>query len=48
MVSGADAVQFRATAEQFANAMKGIRVPPDVLEMARSQRDAFRQKHGAR
>ena len=48
VVSGADAAQFRATAEQFANAMKGIRVPPDVLEMARSQRDAFRQKHGAR
>ena len=46
LVTGADATQFRATAEQFANSMKGVRVPPDILEMARRERDAFRQKNG--
>jgi TRAP-type transport system periplasmic protein len=46
-VSGASATQFRLTAEEFANGMKGIRVPPDILELARHERDAFRQKSGA-
>ena len=45
-VNGANAAQFRATAEQFAGGMKGIRVPPDILDMARRERDAFRAKHG--
>jgi TRAP-type C4-dicarboxylate transport system substrate-binding protein len=45
-VSSANAAEFRATAEQFANGMKGVRVPPDILEMARRERDAFRQKSG--
>ena len=45
-VSGANAAQFRATAEQFANGMKGIRVPPDILDLARRERDAFRAKNG--
>ena len=26
--------------------MKGIRVPPDVLELARRERDAFRARTG--
>jgi len=26
--------------------MKGIRVPPDILDMARRERDAFRAKNG--
>jgi TRAP-type C4-dicarboxylate transport system substrate-binding protein len=46
LVTGADATQFRATAEQFANGMKGVRVPPDILDMARRERDAFRKKSG--
>ena len=46
-VTGANATQFRATAEQFAGGMKGIRVPPDILDLARRERDAFRQKSGA-
>jgi TRAP-type C4-dicarboxylate transport system substrate-binding protein len=46
VVGAANAAQFRATAEQFAAGMKGIRVPPDILEMARRERDAFRQKSG--
>jgi TRAP-type C4-dicarboxylate transport system substrate-binding protein len=46
LVAGADATQFRATAEQFANGMKGVRVPPDILDMARRARDVYRQKTG--
>jgi TRAP-type transport system periplasmic protein len=45
-VAGPNAAQFRATAEQFAGGMKGIRVPPDILDMARRERDAFRAKNG--
>lgn len=45
-VSGANSAQFRATAEQFANGMKGIRVPSDILDLARRERDAFRAKNG--
>ena len=45
-VVGANAAQFRATAEIFAGGMKGIRVPPDVLELARKERDAFRARTG--
>ena len=29
------------TAEEFAAGMKGIRVPPDILELARRERDAY-------
>jgi TRAP-type transport system periplasmic protein len=46
-VSGANAAQFRQAAEEFANGMKGIRVPPDILQLARRERDAYRQKSGA-
>jgi TRAP-type C4-dicarboxylate transport system substrate-binding protein len=45
-VSGTNATQFRQAAEEFANGMKGIRVPPDILELARRERDAYRQKSG--
>ncbi len=45
-VAGANAAQFRATAEQFAGGMKGIRVPPEVLDLARRERDAFRARSG--
>jgi TRAP-type C4-dicarboxylate transport system substrate-binding protein len=46
VISGANAAQFRATAEQFAGGMKGIRVPPEILDLARRERDAFRAKNG--
>ena len=41
-VTGANAAAFRAVAEEFATAMAGIRIPPDVLALARKERDAFR------
>ncbi len=45
-VSPANMAQFRGTAEQFANGMSGIKVPPDILALARRERDAFRQRNG--
>ena len=45
-VVGPAAAAFRATAEQFAVGMKGIRVPADILELARRERDAFRARTG--
>jgi TRAP-type C4-dicarboxylate transport system substrate-binding protein len=45
-VVGPAAAAFRATAEQFATGMKGIRVPAEVLDMARRERDAFRARNG--
>jgi TRAP-type C4-dicarboxylate transport system substrate-binding protein len=47
VVSVANATQFRLAAEDFANGMKGISVPPDILELARRERDAYRRKSGA-
>ena len=43
-VSPANAAQFRSVAEEFATAMAGIRIPPDVLALARKERDAFRAR----
>jgi len=45
-VTAADAAKFRAAAEAFAAGMSGIRVPPDILTVARRERDAYRAKHG--
>jgi TRAP-type C4-dicarboxylate transport system substrate-binding protein len=45
-VSAAEAAKFRATAEEFAAGMSGIRVPPDILTTARRERDAYRAQHG--
>lgn len=45
-VSAANAAQFRTAAEQFAGNMKGVRVPPEILEAARRERDAFRARNG--
>lgn len=44
-VTGAKAAQFRAVAEDYANAMQGVRIPADVLALARRERDAFRAKN---
>ena len=46
-VSPANAVEFRAVAEDFATALAGIRIPPDVLALARKERDAFRKQNAA-
>ena len=42
VVAGANAAAFSAVAEEFATAMAGIRIPPEVLALARKERDAFR------
>ncbi len=48
-VTPAGAIQFRAVAEDFATSMAGIRIPPEVLALARRERDAFRARtHGAK
>ena len=47
-VSPANAVHFRSVAEEFASSLSGIRIPPDVLALARKERDAFRAKHGTK
>ena len=41
-VPAANAAEFRRVAEDFASSMAGIRIPPDVLALARKERDAFR------
>ncbi len=46
LVNAANAAKFRAVAEEFATAMAGIRIPPDVLALARKARDAFRARAG--
>ena len=45
-VSSPNATEFRSVAEEFATAMAGIRIPADVLALARKERDAFRAKAG--
>jgi TRAP-type C4-dicarboxylate transport system substrate-binding protein len=46
VVAPADAAEFRSVAEEFATAMAGVRIPPDVLALARKERDAFRKANG--
>jgi hypothetical protein len=46
VVSPADQAQFRLVAEDFATAMAGVRIPQDVLTLARKERDAFRKANG--
>jgi TRAP-type C4-dicarboxylate transport system substrate-binding protein len=36
--------EWRAAAEQFAVAMRGEMIPPDILELATRERDAFRKR----
>lgn len=45
-VPPANAAEFRRVAEDFATSMAGIRIPPDVLALARKERDAFRAANG--
>jgi TRAP-type C4-dicarboxylate transport system substrate-binding protein len=44
-VNAANAAAFRSVAEDFANAMTGVRIPNDIVAMARKERDAFRASH---
>ncbi len=44
LVTGSNAVEFRQVAEEFASSLAGIRIPPDVLALARKERDAFRAR----
>jgi len=46
-VSAANAAQFRAVAEDFAASLVGVRIPPEVLALARRERDAFRARSAA-
>ena len=43
-VPAAKAAEFRAVAEEFAASLAGVRIPPDVLALARKERDAFRAR----
>jgi len=43
-VSAANAAQFRAVAEDFAASLAGVRIPVEVLALARKERDAFRAR----
>ena len=45
-VPPAEAAHFREVAEQFASSLAGVRIPPDVLSLARKERDAFRARLG--
>jgi TRAP-type C4-dicarboxylate transport system substrate-binding protein len=47
-VAPANAAEFRRVAEDFASSMAGIRIPPEVLALARKERDAFRAAHGGK
>jgi TRAP-type C4-dicarboxylate transport system substrate-binding protein len=43
-VPSGDVAEWRAAAEQFARGMRGTLIPPDILDMATRERDAFRQR----
>jgi hypothetical protein len=34
--------EWRVAAEQFAKGMRGTLIPPDILDLATRERDAFR------
>ena len=46
VVSPANQAEFRSVAEEFATAMAGVRIPQEVLALARKERDAFRKANG--
>lgn len=47
VTSTTDAEQWRATARQFADSMRGSRVPAEVFDMAVEARDAYRRRQAA-
>ena len=38
---------FRAAAEEFAERVRGDRLPPEILRLAQEARDAYRREHGS-
>jgi len=47
-VSAVEASHFRATAEEFASSLSGVRIPAEILTLARKERDAFRARSGSK
>ncbi len=47
-VSAANAVHFRSVAEEFASSLSGVRIPAEILTLARKERDAFRAKQAGK
>ena len=45
-VPAAAVSEWRTAAEQFAKAMRGSLIPPEILDMATKERDAYRQRAG--
>ncbi|MBI1795597.1 MAG: TRAP transporter substrate-binding protein DctP [Candidatus Eisenbacteria bacterium] len=45
-IDAATVVEWRATAEHFASEMRGTMIPPDILDAATRERNAFRQRSG--
>lgn len=43
-VPAADVAAWRVAAEQFAKSMRGTLIPPDILDMATRERDAYRMR----
>jgi TRAP-type C4-dicarboxylate transport system substrate-binding protein len=46
VVTPSSQAEFRTVAEEFATAMAGVKIPQDVLGLARKERDAFRKANG--
>jgi hypothetical protein len=46
VVTPSSQAEFRTVAEEFATAMAGVKIPQDVLGLARKERDAFRKASG--
>ena len=45
-VPPAAVAEWRAAAEEFAKGMRGTLIPPEILDMATKERDAYRQRAG--
>jgi len=45
-VTGTNAAEFRKVADDFATQMTGVRIPVDIITLARKERDAFRARNG--
>ncbi len=46
VVSPAAVAEWRVAAEQFAAGMRGYMIPPEILELATRERNAYRQRAG--
>ena len=43
-VPAGEVAEWRASAEQFAKGMRGTLIPPEILDQATRERDAYRQR----